>query len=88
MLPLIMAAGAVFFTLSLYVYGSAIQSSGRTGGTNAMPYRGRDMWKASLLDCDYEPAKYVFGPGKAIPAEKVFTRKLSDTPFFAHKEND
>ncbi len=88
MLPLYMTVAAVFFTLTFYLYGSAIHSRGRRGTWSTMPHRGRDMWKASLLDCDYEPAKYVFGPGKAIPAEKVFTRESNDTPFFVHMEND
>jgi len=88
MLFLYLTAGVGLFIISLYLYGSAIARSGRRGEADSRPYRGRDMWKASLLDCDYEPAKYVFGPGKAIPADKVFSHKVNDTPFFVHNEND
>ncbi len=41
---------------------------------------GCDMWVATLLDCDFEPAKSRFGPARVIPADRIFNQA-------AHKEN-
>jgi len=38
------------------------------------------MWVATLLDCDFEPAKVRFGPAKIIPFDRVLDQA-------AHKEN-
>ncbi|NHJ12691.1 MAG: hypothetical protein EAX95_03405 [Candidatus Thorarchaeota archaeon] len=86
MLPAILTLGAII-TIAFYLYSHYIEKSPHRGRANRILYRGRDMWKASLLDCDYEPTKYVFGPGKAIPAERSLSRLSSDTPFYIHKEH-
>jgi hypothetical protein len=87
MLPIYLTVSAGILTIAFYIYSWHIEMSTHRGSADRIPYRGRDMWRASLLDCDYEPAKYVFGPGKAIPAEMGLTRLSSDTPFHVHKEH-
>jgi hypothetical protein len=80
MLILYLIGFGVFLSVAFYVYSEnlAKHESGSTSG--AFWKNGRDMWVATLLDCDFEPAKVRFGPAKIIPADRV----LNHT---AHKEN-
>ncbi|TFG13736.1 hypothetical protein EU537_05625 [Candidatus Thorarchaeota archaeon] len=78
--------GIVVIVLAVIAYGTYIEvkqlERQRIFRTNAR----RDMWKASLLDCEYEPAKYAFGPGKAIPSDRIFTRHGKDESFSSHMQ--
>jgi hypothetical protein len=86
MLVSYLLGGTIVIVLLLIAYGTYIEAKDvarhRAFRTNAR----RDMWKASLLDCEYEPAKYVFGPGKAIPSDRVFTRDGKDESFSSHMQ--
>ena len=48
---------------------------------------GRDMWVATLLDCDFEPAKVRFGPAKIIPAHRDLNHAAHKENFSRHMEN-
>ncbi|MFW9806375.1 MAG: hypothetical protein ACFFFK_06560 [Candidatus Thorarchaeota archaeon] len=48
---------------------------------------GRDMWVATLLDCDFEPAKVRFGPAKIIPANRVLNHAAHKENFSRHMES-
>ncbi|MHA3963344.1 MAG: hypothetical protein AM325_007360 [Candidatus Thorarchaeota archaeon SMTZ1-45] len=75
-----MTGFGIFLSLTFYVYSHHIgrHRSNYTNGAALKP--GRDMWVATLLDCDFEPTKVRFGPAKIIPADHVFDHS-------AHKEN-
>jgi hypothetical protein len=62
----------------VYSGNFAKRRSGSASG--AFEKHSRDMWVATLLDCDFEPAKTRFGPAKIIPADRVLNHA-------AHKEN-
>jgi hypothetical protein len=64
---LLLSGGLVLGSL-FYAYAAKVDKS-RSGDRLVKQKRpGRDMWTATLLDCDFEPAKVRFGPAKAIPA--------------------
>lgn len=44
------------------------------------------MWVATLLDCDFEPAKVRFGPAKIIPADRVLNQAKHKENFSHHME--
>jgi hypothetical protein len=84
MIVLYLTGAAVFLSISFYLYGAMLAkrrgehtAQGRTSG-------GRDMWVATLLDCDFEPAKVRFGPAKVIPANKVVARVSHKKEFSDH----
>ena len=80
MLILYLTGFGVILSIAFYVYSGNIAKH-RPGSTSGAFGRvGRDMWVATLLDCDFEPAKVRFGPAKIIPADRVFNHA-------AHKEN-
>ena len=67
-----------------YAYASEVDKS-RFGEKPVKQKRpGRDMWAATLLDCDYEPAKVRFGPGKAIPAGRAVLHVSHKDEFSQH----
>ena len=68
MIGVLLLSGGLVLGVLFYAYAARVERS-RPGERQARQKRtGRDMWAATLLDCDYEPAKVRFGPGKAIPA--------------------
>jgi len=80
MLILYLTGLGVFLSLVFYVYSGNLVRS-RSGNISGEIGRiGRDMWVATLLDCDFEPAKVRFGPAKIIPVDRVLDQA-------AHKEN-
>ena len=80
MLVLFLTGLGIFLSAAFYVYSSNLAKlrSGSSGGI--LGKQGRDMWVATLLDCDFEPAKVRFGPAKVIPADRVLNESK-------HKEN-
>ncbi len=67
MFAILLLLGGLALAVMFYVYAGRVEK-GRSGEKLVRPLKhGRDMWAATLLDCDYEPAKVRFGPGKAIP---------------------
>ena len=84
MLLLYMTIGAGSLSLVFYIYGKFVESQGGRNHIHMRSQPGRDMWVASLLDCEYEPAKVRFGPGKAIPAKQGVKRAVSDKTFSRH----
>ena len=81
MLLLYMVIGAVALSAIFYTYGRILDSTSVEGRGPHPSYRGRDMWVASLLDCEYEPAKVRFGPAKIIPAKSGIRRSTNDKTF-------
>ncbi|MGY5861476.1 MAG: hypothetical protein RTU09_03815 [Candidatus Thorarchaeota archaeon] len=62
----ILLVASLFFSAFLLAYGKSLQN-GHTRGTAADGKPIRSMWLATLLDCDYEPTKHAFGPGRTLP---------------------
>jgi len=56
---------SLLFAAVLLVYGKTLQN-GHTKGAAADSKPIRNMWSATLLDCDYEATKYAFGPGRTL----------------------
>ena len=84
MILLYMVLGAIGLSIVLYTYGYFLSSSTMHGRGTYIQHEGRDMWAASLLDCEYEPAKVRFGPAKIIPAKDGIHRSTSDKSFSTH----
>jgi hypothetical protein len=68
MLALYLVMGSLVLSGAFYLYASKTEKTRHKNGTTRLGNSGRDMWAATLLDCDYEPAKVRFGPAKTIPA--------------------
>ena len=66
--------------MAFYVYSGNLTKRKYGSTSGAFEKNSRDMWVATLLDCDFEPAKVRFGPAKIIPADRVLNQA-------AHKEN-
>ncbi len=65
MVVTVLLAASLFFAAVLLVYGKSLQN-GHTRGAAADSTPIRNMWSATLLDCDYEATKYAFGPGRTL----------------------
>ena len=86
MLILYLTGFGVVLSIALYVYSGNIAKH-RPGNTSgAFGRAGRDMWVATLLDCDFEPAKVRFGPAKIIPADRVLNQAEHKENFSHHME--
>ncbi|MFW9788831.1 MAG: hypothetical protein ACFFE2_17220 [Candidatus Thorarchaeota archaeon] len=87
MLILYLTSFGILLSVAFYVYSEnlAKHRSGRTSGTAGKT--GRDMWVATLLDCDFEPAKVRFGPAKIIPADRVLNHAAHKENFSRHMES-
>ncbi|TFF96751.1 hypothetical protein EU546_00775 [Candidatus Thorarchaeota archaeon] len=68
MLAVFLVFGALALSTMFYLYAIRTEKARGDNGNARTGKTGRDMWAATLLDCDYEPAKVRFGPAKAIPA--------------------
>ncbi len=79
-----MIIGAVALSFTFYTYSHILDSSSTRKRGMHFSHRGRDMWVASLLDCEYEPAKIRFGPAKIIPSKIGIHRSTNDTTFSVH----
>ena len=88
MLVLYLTGFGVFLSIAFYVYSGNIAKH-RSGSNNVtFGKTGRDMWVATLLDCDFEPAKVRFGPAKVIPADRVLNQAKHKENFSLHMERD
>jgi len=61
----IMLVVSLLFAGVLLWFGRSLQE-GHTRGTAANSKPIRNMWSATLLDCDYEATKHAFGPGRTL----------------------
>ena len=87
MLILYLTGFGILLSLTLYVYSGNLvksRSGSKSGDTGKI---GRDMWVATLLDCDFEPAKVRFGPAKIIPADRVLDQSAHKENFSLHMES-
>lgn len=78
--------GILLSTL-FYAYSVRIAKNRPSATHENMGKKGRDMWSATLLDCDYEPAKTRFGPAKIIPANMVLYHVQHKEQFSHHMES-
>ena len=86
MLILYLAGFGVVLSIAFYVYSGSIAKHRPGGSSGTFGSAGRDMWVATLLDCDFEPAKVRFGPAKIIPADRVFNHAEHKENFSRHME--
>ena len=86
MLILYLTGFGVFLSIAFYVYSGNIAKRRSGSSRGAFGRTGRDMWVATLLDCDFEPAKVRFGPAKIIPADRVFNHAEHKDNFSRHME--
>lgn len=77
----------VLLSVLFYVYSVKITKNRPRAAHETTGKHGRDMWSATLLDCDYEPAKTRFGPAKIIPADRVLYRAHHKEQFSHHMES-
>jgi hypothetical protein len=80
MLVLYLTGFGVILSLGFYFYSGNLAKRRPGSSSGVVGKKGRDMWVATLLDCDFEPTKGRFGPAKVIPADRVLNQA-------AHKEN-
>ena len=76
----------VLLSMLFYVYSVRIAKNRPSATPETTRMQGRDMWSATLLDCDYEPAKTRFGPAKIIPADMVLYHARHKEHFSHHME--
>jgi hypothetical protein len=87
MLILYLTGFGVFLSVAFYVYSENLAKR-RPGNTSGVVGKnGRDMWVATLLDCDFEPAKVRFGPAKIIPADRILNQAAHKDNFSRHMES-
>ena len=58
--------GAIVFAAIMYFYSRAIEGKHMYSGGGLIDKPVRDMWSATMLDCDYEATKHAFGPGRTL----------------------
>ncbi|MCK5152371.1 MAG: hypothetical protein KAQ65_11035 [Candidatus Thorarchaeota archaeon] len=61
------------FALLLYGYSGAIDKRGKGRSRSRKGELAHNMWAATSLDCDFEPTKHAFGPGRSV--NPVITRR-------------
>lgn len=87
MLILYLAGFGVFLSVVFYIYSENLVRH-RSGIENGISGKNsRDMWVATLLDCDFEPAKTRFGPAKIIPADRILNQAAHKEDFSRHMES-
>ena len=86
MLILYLTGFGVILSIAFYVYSGSIAKHRPSSTSGASGRMGRDMWVATLLDCDFEPAKVRFGPAKIIPAGQVLNHAEHKENFSRHME--
>ncbi|MFX1482120.1 MAG: hypothetical protein ACFFCP_02920 [Promethearchaeota archaeon] len=87
MLILYLTGIGLLLSMVFYVYSGNIAKH-RPGSTiRSTKKAGRDMWTATLLDCDFEPAKVRFGPAKVIPADRLLIHSDHKEIFSRHMEH-
>ena len=87
MLILYLTSFGIALSVFFYIYSGTLAKH-RSGGTNGdLGKSGRDMWVATLLDCDFEPAKTRFGPAKVIPADRGLNRAAHKKNFSRHMQH-
>ena len=52
--------------LTLYIYSGLIDKRGRGLSVSRKGELSQNMWVAMSLDCDFEPTKHAFGPGRSV----------------------
>jgi hypothetical protein len=87
MLILYLTGFGVVLSVLFYFYGRHLAKHRLSNSSGASDKNGRDMWVATLLDCDFEPAKVRFGPAKIIPAGRVLNHSAHKENFVRHMEN-
>ncbi|MFW9833998.1 MAG: hypothetical protein ACFFEK_08395 [Candidatus Thorarchaeota archaeon] len=87
MLILYLTGFGVVLSVLFYVYSGHLAKHRPGISSGASEKTGRDMWVATLLDCDFEPAKVRFGPAKIIPAGHVLNHSEHKENFAHHMEN-
>ena len=87
MLILYLTGFGVFLSLAFYVYSGNLAKRRPGSSSGALGRKGRDMWVATLLDCDFEPAKVRFGPAKVIPAGRILNQAEHKEHFSRHMES-
>jgi hypothetical protein len=87
MLIIYLTGFGVFLSIAFYVYSGNLAKRRSGSKDETIGRTGRDMWVATLLDCDFEPAKVRFGPAKIIPADRVLDNASHKDNFSRHMKN-
>ncbi len=61
----ILALGAIM-GMVLYIYSVSIDRRGNGRTRSRKGELATNMWAATSLDCDFEPTKNAFGPGRSV----------------------
>ena len=86
MLILYLTGFGIIVSIAFYVYSGNLAKSRSRDKSEFVGKPGRDMWVATLLDCDFEPAKVRFGPAKIIPADRVLHQAAHKEHFSQHMQ--
>lgn len=57
---------AAFLCILLYVYSVSLDKRGNGRTKSRKGELAGNMWAATSLDCDFEPTKHAFGPGRSV----------------------
>ncbi len=86
MLILYLTSFGIFLSVAFYIYSGNLAKQRSRGTSGDFGKSGRDMWVATLLDCDFEPAKGRFGSAKIIPADRILNQAAHKDNFSRHME--
>jgi len=57
----------------LYIYSISLDKRGNGRTKSRKGELAGNMWAATSLDCDFEPTKHAFGPGRSVNAASRFS---------------
>jgi hypothetical protein len=86
MLILYLTSFGIFLSVAFYVYSGNLARRSPRGTSGDFEKSGRDMWVATLLDCDFEPAKGRFGSARIIPADRILNQAAHKVNFSRHMD--
>jgi hypothetical protein len=66
MLMVYILGTGLLFMLLMYGYSSIIDRRGQGRTKSRKGELAQNMWAATSLDCDFEPTKHAFGPGRSV----------------------
>lgn len=87
MLILYLTSFGIFLSVLFYIYSGNLAKHRSGSISGDFGKSGRDMWVATLLDCDFEPTKTRFGPAKIIPADRTLIQSAHKENFSRHMES-
>ncbi len=76
MLTLYIIALGLFIGILLYFYSVSLDKRGNGRTRSRKGELAGNMWAATSLDCDFEPTKHAFGPGRSVNPPNRHTARV------------